>query len=283
MPELPEVETVVRTLRPQIVGQSIKNVDILLPKALAFGEEFLPHITGLPIMNVMRRAKVILVGLGEARQASTQSLWEAYPFYLAFHLKMTGSFFMHPLGAEPMRHTRLVFDLGNGRLFFDDIRTFGYCRVMRPEDFLSWAFWQKLGPEPLETSSLVLAKRFKNKNTSIKGALLDQSVVAGVGNIYADESLFRAGIAPSAKASSLSLARLSRLGEAVQEVLQISIDECGSSIRNYTDAFGNAGSFQNNFMVYGRKGEKCKTCQSPLLSQTIATRTTVYCPDCQRK
>lgn len=281
MPELPEVETVVRTLQPQIIGQTIEKVHILLPKALAFGEELLPQITGLPISNVLRRAKVILVGLGEAGPAP--SLWQAYPFYLAFHLKMTGSFFMHPLSAQPMRHTRLIFDLPNGRLFFDDIRTFGYCRIMRPEDFLAWDFWQNLGPEPLETRPLALAERFKKKNTTIKAALLDQSVVAGVGNIYADESLFRAGIVPSVKASSLSIPRLRLLGEAVQEILQISINECGSSIRNYTDAFGNAGSFQNNFMVYGRKGEACKVCQSPLLSETIAARTTVYCPRCQKK
>lgn len=281
MPELPEVETVVRTLRPQIVGQPINDISVLLPKTLSFGQTLLPHIIGLPITMALRRAKVVVIGLGEA--ATNRSVWQACPFYLAFHLKMTGSFFLHPLGTEPMRHTRLVFDLNNGRLFFDDIRTFGYCRIMRPEDFSTWPFWQKLGPEPLETTPLELAGRLKAKNTSIKAALLDQSVIAGVGNIYADESLFRARIAPDAKASSLSLRRLTLLAEALQDVLRISIEECGSSIRNYTDAFGNAGAFQNNFLVYGRKGKPCKVCETVLQTKTIAARTTVYCPRCQKK
>lgn len=281
VPELPEVETVVRTLRPQVVGRAIRHVEILLPKTLAFGEEYLPSLLNMPIGDVMRRGKVLVVGMGEGAQGA--SLWEAYPLYLAFHLKMTGSFFMHPTGTAPLKHTRLIFDLDEGRLFFDDIRTFGYCRVMRPKDFASWSFWQKLGPEPLDTAPKELAQRFKQKNTSIKAALLDQHVVAGIGNIYADESLFRAGILPEAKASTISLNRLTRLAQAVQDVLQLSIQECGSSIRNYTDAFGNAGAFQNNFLVYGRKGQSCTVCGTSLATATIAARTTVFCPHCQKK
>ena len=292
MPELPEVETIARTLAPQVQGSTITGVQVLLPKSLAAGAELLPCLEGATIERICRRAKLLLVGInpqktlpGELKTTPRPNVLpnglRGLPLFLAFHLKMTGRFFVHPAGTKPLPHTRIIVDLDYGRLFFDDTRTFGYCRILRPEDFTAWDFWQRLGPEPLETAPEVLAERLRKKHSRIKAALLDQSVVAGVGNIYADESLFRAGIRPDAKASAIPAERLAQLARCVQEVLAQSIEECGSSIRDYRDAKGNAGAFQNSFAVYGQKGRACQTCQTPLETATIAGRTTVYCPHCQ--
>lgn len=302
MPELPEVETIVRTLSPQIVGTYIRDVHILHQKTLQAGEELLPQLIGAQITTVFRRAKLLLVGVLPEKKgiediASTPSQKEEenalpkdVPLFMAFHLKMTGRFFVHPSETMPLKHTRIIFDLATkhlekkctGRLFFDDMRTFGYCRIMRPADFAQWAFWQKLGLEPLLSSPQHIAKRLHEKKMGIKSALLDQHVIAGVGNIYADESLFRAGILPSQKTCDIAYTRLEKLAVDLQAVLQQSIDECGSSIRDYRDAKGNAGAFQNNFFVYGRKDQPCKLCGTSLQGSRIAGRGTVHCPMCQK-
>lgn len=283
MPELPEVETIARTLEPQIAGRRIHAVAVLLPKTLEWGSERLLQLPGRRISRVFRRAKLLLLELESPKPAP-----EGVPLLMAFHLKMTGRFFVHPADAAPLKHTRLILDLAapdggpESRLFFDDARTFGYCRIMSPDELPLWPFWVKLGPEPLETPARDLAVRFAGRRAAVKAVLLDQSVVAGIGNIYADEALFRAGVAPSAKASELSLPRLERLAGSLQEVLLQSIEECGSSIRDYRDAMGNAGAFQNSFAVYGRKGETCGTCGTALESSRVGGRSTMHCPRCQK-
>ncbi len=286
MPELPEVETIVRTLAPQIQGKYIRNIETLLPRSLAAGAELVPAITGAKITSVKRRAKLLLVFLSKDMPKS-----QTEQYIMAFHLKMTGRFFVHPKNTEPLKHTRIIFDLAEQehatqtteRLFFDDIRTFGYCRIMRPEDLANWGFWQKLGLEPLENSSQALAQALHSHNKIIKGALLDQTIIAGIGNIYADEALFYAGLHPKSKAINIPLAKLEELGAGVQKILQKSIEECGSSIRDYRDANGDAGSFQNSFAVYGRKGQACKVCQSILEGANVAGRGTTFCPKCQKE
>lgn len=287
MPELPEVETIARTLRPQIRNTSIQSIGVLLPKALQAGTNLLPCLTGGRITNVSRRAKLLLVSVSPSVFAEKALLKGEKEILLVFHLKMTGAFFVHPAGTDPEKHTRLMFDLGlAGRLFFNDIRTFGYCRIMLPQDLNQWPFWADLGPEPLGMSAkelgLHLAETLAGRKISIKAALLDQRVVAGVGNIYADESLFRAGIAPMLPAASLSRNRMIRLAGDLQAILTKAIEECGSSIRNYRDAHGNAGAFQNAFAVYGRKGARCLDCRTPLRDTRVAGRGTVYCPKCQK-
>ncbi|MDL2317157.1 bifunctional DNA-formamidopyrimidine glycosylase/DNA-(apurinic or apyrimidinic site) lyase [Desulfovibrio sp. OttesenSCG-928-A18] len=278
MPELPEVETIARTLAPQIADCRISRVSVLHPKVLQAGAERLPELAGARIARVFRRAKLLLLEL--------ESAVTAQPLLLAFHLKMTGRFFVHPAGTPPEKHTRLVFDLEEGgRVFFDDMRTFGYCRVMLPRELDQWAFWSSLGPEPLGLPAAelgrILHSAFCGRKAAVKGLLLDQRVVAGVGNIYADESLFRAGISPLLPAGELSATRCLALAGALQEILEQSIRECGSSIRDYRDALGNAGAFQNTFAVYGRKGESCRKCGAALEHARVAGRSTVYCPHCQ--
>lgn len=282
MPELPEVETIARTLAPQIMGWLVCSATVLLPKTLQWGQEKLPLVPGRRISRVFRRAKLLMLELDAPPGA------DGPPLIMAFHLKMTGRFFVYPADAAPQKHTRLILDMVSpvsgtqSRLFFDDARTFGYCRVMAPEELPLWPFWASLGPEPLETPVQTLAARFAGRRAAVKAVLLDQSVVAGVGNIYADEALFRAGIAPLAKASDIAPARLEGLAKALQEVLWQSIEECGSSIRDYRDAMGNAGAFQNSFAVYGRKGEACGLCGTALACGRVAGRTTMHCPTCQK-
>jgi formamidopyrimidine-DNA glycosylase (fpg) len=314
MPELPEVETIQRTLAPQITGRIIQSVQVLHTPCLQAGAEYLVHVQGARILGLGRRAKLLLVGVqpenplpviqgedspegGEAWPASVSGIAHA-PLVLVFHLKMTGRFFVHPAGTVPLKHTRLVFDLAlpeggmeserreegadreQGRLFFDDMRTFGYCRIMRHEQIAAWGFYASLGPEPLEAGAEILARRFCGKKACIKSVLLDQRVVAGVGNIYADETLFRARVLPTAKNLSLETAR--KVAGALQGVLQQAVDECGSSIRDYRDALGNAGAFQNSFFVYGRKNLDCRVCGKLLEFSTVAGRGTTFCVHCQQ-
>lgn len=275
MPELPEVETIARTLAPQVEGRVINAVHTLLPKTLAAGKEMLSPVFPARILGVRRRGKLLLMDIEGG-------------YVLAFHLKMTGKLFVYGAGEEPRKHTRMFFDLaaGNGfpaaRLFFEDMRTFGFCRLMRAEDLPSWPFWKNLGPEPLSLEAKDFVSSFRGKRGAIKALLLDQGMIAGIGNIYADEACFRAKIRPSSPASSLSDARLEELLRHVKTVLNESIAECGSSIRDYRDANGDSGAFQNLFRVYGRAGQNCLACGGILEKTAVAGRATVFCPNCQK-
>ena len=154
-------------------------------------------------------------------------------------------------------------------------------RALFQQELDGWKFWRELGPEPLEAAPQEFASRFTSRK-AVKALLLDQSVLAGVGNIYADESLFRAGIRPDAKGCDIEPERLERLRQALVEVLLLSIRECGSSIRDYRTARGDVGAFQNSFYAYGRAGEACRVCGTALESARVAGRATVFCPNCQK-
>ena len=317
MPELPEVETVARTLAPQVCGRRIAAITVLnagtwqgeAPASEIGAGDFVVTAAG-------RRGKLLLLYLsqkaavlpdacpeGEIPAPDDASLWplvytaggvvHGRPALdgktpgevtaLAFHLRMTGRLFVYPEGTAPEKHTRVVFTLDDGRLlFFDDTRKFGQVRALSPLEMERWKFWRELGPEPLEASDEEFAARFSS-GRAVKALLLDQSVVAGVGNIYADESLFRAGIRPDAPGTSLSAERLFRLHHALVDVLLESIRDCGSSIRDYRTARGDVGAFQNRFRVYGRAGEKCVSCGRRLSSGRVAGRATVWCSRCQKK
>lgn len=293
MPELPEVETIARTLAPQVEGRRIVGCQLLNPSTFA-GEIPLEKVVGATILRPGRRGKLLLLPLtfGEGALPSDEACpCRALAGYLAsgpervtglgFHLKMTGRVFVYPQGTPPEKHTRLILDLDDGsRLFFDDARKFGYVRVLSPSTVARWPFWMELGPEPLEIDAGAFAARFAGKGGKIKALLLDQTVLAGCGNIYADESLYRAGIRPDAR--GVSAERLKRLHAALREVLLESINACGSSIRDYRTARGDAGAFQNAFRVYGRSGQTCLECGTELESCRIAGRSTVFCPKCQR-
>lgn len=316
MPELPEVETVARTLAPQICGRRIMSVEVMndgtwqgLTRAACVAERH-PVIRGTG-----RRGKLLLLYLADvagegclpdpAAEIAVPSAASCWPLFyngreaergrpplcgehpddmtaLAFHLRMTGRLFVYPPEMEAQTHTRVVFTLDDGsKLFFDDARKFGQVRALCSRELETWKFWRDLGPEPLEMSDDDFVARLSS-GASVKSLLLNQSVVAGVGNIYADESLFRAGIRPDVPGRRLSAERLARLHRALVEILLEAIRECGSSIRDYRTARGDVGAFQNRFRVYGRSGESCTICGQRLVSARVAGRGTVWCPHCQK-
>lgn len=271
MPELPEVEVIARGLHKTLVGRTIQSVVYAdLTRLSEPADTLLPKLPGQTVSRVYRRAKVLLMEMVDG-------------LTLAFHLKMTGRV-VHGPAREAEKHDRLFLQLDDGsHLTFADMRKFGYVRSFGPGDLESWDFFQRIGPEPLETSPEELAKRLEGRKGMIKALLLDQAVVVGVGNIYADESLFRAGIHPETRGHRVGRAKRIKLFQEVQAVLRQAIAENGSSIRDYVNADGDAGAFQNSFNVYGRKGELCRKCDSCLNVVKVAGRTSTFCPKCQPK
>lgn len=279
MPELPEVETVARTLRPHVLGRAITGVRVLRDSCVHPLSLPLESLNGAIVSGAGRRGKLLLLHLQPPRSGA--------PDMLVIHLRMTGRVLPQPAQEAAHKHTRCIFDLRDrqgmpAQLFFDDARTFGKLLAATPDILARWDFWRQMGPEPLEMTAAGLAGRLKGKKP-IKQALLDQKVIAGIGNIYADEALFRAGISPLREAGSLSEAETGRLMDAIQGVLRLSIEQCGSSIRDYRDADGNVGAFQNSFQAYGRGGQPCVNCGAPMEKIKLGGRATVYCPRCQKR
>lgn len=278
MPELPEVETVARTLAPDIEGKFIRSLDVFNASSW---EDTLSNsclaVFQPKILKVGRKGKLLLIYFEPFLFQEQKILG------LAFHLKMTGRLFYYAKPAEVQKHTRIVINLDPGQsVFFDDARKFGYCRFITENCAETWEFWRKLAKDPLEMRADEFAAALRGKNAGIKSLLLRQDTVSGVGNIYADEALFRAGILPDRKASLITERELAGLHESLRTVLEESIRFCGSSIKDYRTAKGDVGSFQNKFHVYGREGQNCHVCGEKLQKKIVAGRTTVFCPVCQK-
>ncbi len=271
MPELPEVETIARGLEPLVVNKTIKAASLHYPKII-YGDTslFQKNIVDQKILRVWRRAKLLILDLSGS-------------FRLVFHLKMTGKVWMPPRNVCPDKHTHVVFHLDNGEsVFFQDQRKFGYCALFNSDEFASWKFFAGLGPEPLQLSPDEFKNIFRTRKGRIKALLLDQKIIAGIGNIYADESLFMAGIHPGTPGSELSDQKLLELCQCLQDVLNQAIDSGGSSFRDYRNAQGFSGMFQEKFLVYGKKGEDCPKCRATIKTCKIAGRTSSVCPGCQK-
>lgn len=278
VPELPEVETVARTLYPHIAGQLVTGVNLLRESSLHKLSLPLATMLGSRFLGTGRRGKLLLFELDGEHEGEKMQL--------VAHLRMTGRLFTQSANAALGSHTRCIFGLkaqdgAESQLFFDDTRAFGQLFLATNRLLNQWDFWRNLGPEPLEMGDSELAGRLRGKKP-LKTALMDQKVIAGIGNIYADEALFQAGISPLREAGSLTDAEVTKLHGAIQSILRLSISQCGSSIRDYRDADGNAGAFQNTFRVYGRGGQKCVNCGAALSKIKLASRSTVYCANCQR-
>lgn len=281
MPELPEVETVARTLLPHVAGCVFEHATLLKDSTLHPLSMPLESLAGMRIDTVWRRGKLLLFNLSPV-QARPGHL----PEHLLVHLRMTGRIFTSDANQGLGKHTRCVFELKEpggrpARLFFDDTRTFGKILAANAHILQQWPFWRELGPEPLELPPNGLEGLLKGRR-AIKASLLDQKVIAGIGNIYADEALFQAGIRPMRESGSLAGKECAKLLAALKDILLRSIDQCGSSIRDYRDANGNVGAFQNTFFVYGRGGENCRKCGEPLQKCRIGGRATVFCGKCQK-
>ena len=269
MPELPEVEVIARGLDASLTGRLVVGAPHAdLTRLSEPAPSLLPRILGNAVCGVGRRAKLLLMEMADG-------------LTLAFHLKMTGRLVHGPWRA-PHKHDRLHLSLDNGSILtFSDMRRFGYVRSFAPGELGQWQVMRRLGPEPLATDPAALAGRVLGRAGRIKALLLDQTVVAGLGNIYADEALFRAGIHPRSRGRDLTPAQATDLFREVQAVLHEAIAANGSSIRDYVNADGNAGAFQNAFRVYGRKGGHCPTCRTTLCAVAVAGRTSTFCPACQ--
>jgi formamidopyrimidine-DNA glycosylase len=280
VPELPEVETIVTGLQRRVAGDMIDSVWIgsrrqplkSSPAAIAGALE------GKRILRVHRAGKHIVFDLEETNvDKGERSLnGRKRPAHWVVHLGMTGRMVVTDPAADIAKHTHLIAKLSSGReLRFVDPRMFGKISV-HPAGF------DPGGVEPLEVSEDRFIELFRGRKTPIKSALLNQKLLRGVGNIYADETLFRAGIRPRRPASALSRAELAKLYRAVREVLREAIALGGSSISDYVDSDGEAGEFQMQHRVYGREGEACSVCGSAIRRVVIAGRSSHYCPKCQK-
>jgi formamidopyrimidine-DNA glycosylase len=269
MPELPEVETIARGLNAQAGGQRIAQVRLITPKVLLRGDP--KALAGRRIDRVTRRAKLLLIVLDNDD-------------VLVFHLKMTGRVWLGGAGQTWPKHTHLVLHLESGdQIIFEDQRRFGYFGLFSPTELAAWDFYARLGPEPLDTTPQELAARLRGRKASIKSLLLNQTVMAGIGNIYADESLFAARIHPAGTAAAIPKKRLITLCAELQRILSEAIAAGGSTFSDYRNAYGKSGIFQEYFQVYGKKGEPCPACRQPLVAVTVAGRTSTHCSHCQRR
>jgi formamidopyrimidine-DNA glycosylase len=268
VPELPEVETVANGVDARIRGQRILRVWTSgKPQTFKSTEaEIAEVLTGSKIHGVRRVGKTIVADIQQANKKPAQFL---------VHLGMTGRLLVSQPDVPVPPHTHLVLSLGDNReLRFVDPRRFGRLSI-KYEPYLG------PGAEPTTISADDFAALFKGRKLAIKAALLNQSLLHGVGNIYADESLFRAGIRPRRQAGRLTRAELHRLHKALQKVLAHAIKLGGSSVSDYVDADGIRGFFQLEHKVYGRAGELCHDCKMPLKKIVVGGRTTIYCPTCQ--
>ncbi|KLU66663.1 formamidopyrimidine-DNA glycosylase [Desulfosporosinus acididurans] len=273
MPELPEVETIRRTLAAHIKDSRIKDISLIWPSAVCGWKDkgFKELVLGRRITRLDRRGKYLLIRLDEEMT-------------LIAHMRMTGRLNYYPDHREPEKHTHVVFTLEHGEVHFSDVRKFGRIQAIPTSLCIQESSLSKLGPEPLEPefTPIVLKDHLAKKRVALKAALLDQCVLAGLGNIYVDESLFRAGISPQRQANTLSEEEIKQLHKSIQDVLQAGIDARGTSFRDYRDANGEKGQFEQALQVYGRGGKPCRICGKTLERLRLAGRTTVYCPKCQK-
>jgi formamidopyrimidine-DNA glycosylase len=281
VPELPEVETVVRDLRPQLSGRRIEAVTLtrdpaILSRIIRYPTpaKFSRGLRGRTIRTVERRGKYIVMPLDHDGQR------------LIVHLGMTGHLRVWEPEEVVLKHTHVRAVLDSGlELRYDDQRQFGRLLLGTQDELIAaHAFPAKLGPEPIhgDLTEAQFGALIRARRRPVKSALLDQSFLAGVGNIYADEACFLAGIRPSRWTNRLTVRERRALYSAIQEVLENSIAARGSSIINYVDAFGLRGQNQERLLVYGRSGQPCLRCGTPLLGSRLAGRGTVYCRKCQR-
>ena len=269
MPELPEVETIVNGLQKQIVGKKIVRVRIILPKIVrGDAEDFITLVSGTTIQKVCRRGKMLVVDLAEGKS-------------ILIHLKLSGQLVFSSSDAPVIKHTHLILELSDGyQLRYLDVRQFGYLCLTDA------SMVQELTPsgaDPLEISGDEFKGLIQSRKTRLKSLLLDQSFLAGIGNIYADEILHKVGIHPLQHSHTLNEIQITRLYQAMQEILRQAIEQRGSSISDYVDSSGQKGDYQRYHQVYQRQGQPCLTCHEKIVRVKIGGRSSHFCPNCQKK
>ncbi|NMH67989.1 DNA-formamidopyrimidine glycosylase [Bacillus sp. RO3] len=274
MPELPEVETVRRTLEMLVVGKKIKDVSVFWPKMIknpAETDEFVHSLRGQEILEMRRRGKFLIFYLNDVALVS--------------HLRMEGKYNVSDSQDPIEKHTHVIFHFTDGtELRYRDVRKFGTMHVFKKGEELLHLPLLQLGPEPFQSGFTedYLTNVLKKTERIVKATLLDQTVLVGLGNIYVDEALFRAGIHPDRKSKSLSRKEIKRLHQEIIDTLKEAVEMGGSTIRSYVNSQGQMGMFQQKLYVYSRKEEPCRNCGTPIEKKVSAGRGTHYCPSCQR-
>jgi formamidopyrimidine-DNA glycosylase len=274
MPELPEVETIRRELHPRIRNKRIVDCKILRADVIAHPEPaaFCRALVGEKIIDVKRQAKYLILQLTNDK-------------LLIFHLRLSGTMALAPLGAEPERFSRLVLKLEDQQLLFKEPRVLGRAYLLKgSEKPRNLKGFFNLGHEPIsdDFNAAYLRDKIKHRKARIKNLLLDQNICAGMGNIYSDEALFRAGIRPLRRAYRITNSEISRLIVALRDVIHEGIQNFGTSVADYHRTDGKDGNFQKFLCVYGREGEPCRKCGTKIIVKKIGNRSTRYCPKCQK-
>lgn len=298
MPELPEVESLRRSLKPYIVGKTIQSIIVHKPKLVSGAgtvrqaleskkQEFETQTIGAEILDITRIAKNLIIHLSTGQ-------------IILVHLKMTGQLVYqddnqnkvlggHPIQLSesqlPNQHSHIIFELNQGTLFYNDVRMFGYVLLFPNLDELyKIGHFDKIGLDPFDPNftAKYLYKNLKTKKSKLKTVLLEQSIVTGLGNIYADEVCFRAGILPTRIANTLSKKEVDKLHQAIIEIIPKAVEMGGSSIANYIMADGSRGTYAREHKVYGKAGKLCVECGQVLQKIIINSRTTVFCQFCQK-
>ena len=272
MPELPEVETVRRGLERLVVGKTIGQVQVRYAKMIGTGvDAFVHDLPGQTIEKIGRRGKYLLFYLTGG--------------VLVSHLRMEGKYLFYPDAVPERKHAHVFFEMTDGgTLVYEDVRKFGTMELLRKDQLEPYFADRKLGPEPTEADFLLppFAAALSRSKKPIKPYLLEQTLVVGLGNIYVDEALWRVRIHPARPAASLKPAEVKRLREQIIEVLQLGIEKRGSSIRTYRNALGEDGTMQDFLQVYGKTGQPCARCGSPIEKIKLGGRGTHLCPHCQK-
>lgn len=288
MPELPEVETVRFQLLGSIKGKTIRKVEVFHEKTVAKNRDFKTILTGKTIDDIRRIGKLLIFS------------FKNFPdLFMLGHLKMTGQFFYlekgkvkqgggHSMSASdfakfPGRHTRVgITFVGGHKLYFNDMRLFGYLRLVNGKELIE--IEKQFGPEPLalDFDDKLFYKAVRKSSRSIKAILLDQKIIAGVGNIYADEALFEAGIRPTRKGKNISRKEAAALAYAAKRIMQKAIRLGGTTFQSFLDSEGKKGNFRNKLKVFDRTDRPCSRCKTPIKKIRVAGRGTHYCSKCQR-
>lgn len=268
------METIRRQLEREIKGRTIEKVVVLNSKPLnASKEKFIAAVRGAKIKEVGRRAKLLLLYLSNGN-------------ILMFHLKMTGRMLLSGKNEPPTKHTHLVFELSSGRnLFFEDYRKFGFVKLFKTDELEKYFAGESYGPEPLAqnfTYKILKNCLLAHKNKKIKQILMEQTCIAGIGNIYAAEICFYAGVRPDRKIADITEAELKKIFLGTKKILADAIANRGTSADAYVDAYGNQGTFVPKLKVYDREGKKCVRCGGIIKKEKLAGRGTYWCPTCQK-
>ncbi len=270
MPELPEVESTLQSVAPVLRGRTIESVEVLRPNMVKNHPTFAKRLRGKRVLDIRRHGKYLWMELSEGLN-------------LMIHLRMSGRLGLRKMSDVPLFRERIRFSIGNDLvLVFNDPRTLGRLWIIEGNDVMKDPSMAKLGPDALTVTEDIFLNRLRKKRGTLKSVLLNQSFIAGVGNIYGDEACFLAKIDPRRNVSDLSDTEKKQLYKSVVKTLENGIRNMGTSFSDFVDLFGKPGKNQLSLMVYGRKNQQCRACKEKLRSTKIAQRTTVWCPSCQK-